>query len=257
MPTSTIVAAKQAVRERVWDLLEAEHVVEPGVHGHIPNFTGAAAAAERLASLPAWKNARIIKAVPDTAQLPVRVRALADGKTVYMAVPKLADARPFYLVDPAAVALPPTEAATMRAAAAHAPRLAIDALQPIDLIVCGSVAVNRHGDRIGKGAGYSDLEVALLHDAGLLGRDTLIATTVHPLQLLDDELPACEHDFQVDLIVTPDEAISCRPSRQRIGIRWDDLPADYTRAIPVLATLSSPPSALDRAAPFTRRRAVQ
>jgi 5-formyltetrahydrofolate cyclo-ligase len=243
MPSNTINAAKQAVRERVWNLLEAEHAVEPGVQGHIPNFLGADAAADRLASLPAWKDAHIIKAVPDTAQLPVRARALADGKTVYMAVPKLAEARPFYLLDPATLTLPPAEAATMRAAAAHAPRLAIDELQPIDLVVCGSVAVNRKGDRIGKGAGYSDLEVALLHDAGLLGRDTLIATTVHPLQALDEELPATERDFQVDLIVTPDEAISCRPSRQRIGIRWDDLPADYARAIPVLASLSSPPSA--------------
>jgi 5-formyltetrahydrofolate cyclo-ligase len=130
----------------------------------------------------------------------------------------------------------------MRAAAAHAPRLAIDELQPIDLVVCGSVAVNRSGDRIGKGAGYSDLEVALLHDAGLLRRDTLIAATVHPLQMLDQELPAKDHDFQLDLIVTPIAAVSCRPSRQRIGIRWDDLPAEYTNAIPVLASLGSPPS---------------
>jgi 5-formyltetrahydrofolate cyclo-ligase len=242
MPSNTINAAKQAVRERVWNLLEAEQVVEPGVHGHIPNFLGADAAADRLASLPAWKDAQTVKAVPDTAQLPVRGRALADGKTVYMAVPKLADARPFYLLDPATLTLPPAEAATMRAAAAHAPRLAIDELQPIGLVVCGSVAVNRKGDRIGKGAGYSDLEVALLHDAGLLARDTLIATTVHPLQVLDEQLPATDHDFQVDLIVTPDDVISCCPSRQRIGIRWDDLPIDYTRAIPVLASLSGPSS---------------
>jgi 5-formyltetrahydrofolate cyclo-ligase len=242
MPNSTIDAAKQAIRERVWNLLEAEHAVQPGVHGHIPDFVGATAAANRLASLPAWKNAQIVKAVPDTAQLPVRARALADGKTVCMAVPKLADERPFYLLDPAALTLPPAEAATMRAAAAHAPRLAIDELQPIDLVVCGSVAVNRNGDRIGKGAGYSDLEVALLHDAGLLGATTLIATTVHALQVLDEDLPATDHDFQVDLIVTPDEAISCDPSRRRCGIRWDDLPPDYLSAIPVLASLSSPTS---------------
>jgi 5-formyltetrahydrofolate cyclo-ligase len=93
-----------------------------------------------------------------------------------MAVPKLAEAEPFYLLDPAVLTLPPNEAATMRAAAAHAPRLAGDELRPIDFVICGSVAVNRNGDRIGKGAGYSDLEVALLHDAELLGRDTVIAT---------------------------------------------------------------------------------
>jgi 5-formyltetrahydrofolate cyclo-ligase len=242
MPSSEIDAAKQAVRERVWNLLEAEHAAEPGVHGHIPDFVGTAAAAERLASLPAWKDAQIVKAVPDTAQLPVRARALADRKTVYMAVPRLADARPFYLLDPAVIALPPTEAATMRAAAAHAPRLAIDELQPIDLVVCGSVAVNRRGDRIGKGAGYSDLEVALLHDAGLLGSSTVIATTVHPLQVLDGELPATNHDFQLDLIVTPDEVIACNSSRRRTGVLWDELPSHYRSAVPVLASLGSPPT---------------
>lgn len=63
-------------------------------------------------------------------------------------------------------------------------------------------------DRIGKGAGYSDIEVALVHNAGLLRPDTLIATTVHPLQVLNKELPATDHDFQLDLIVTPYEVIA-------------------------------------------------
>ena len=242
MSTSSIDAAKQAIRERVWNLLEAERAEPLGVHGHIPDFEGKAAAAERLASLPAWKDARVVKAVPDTAQLPVRARALADGKLVYMAVPRLAEAEPFYVLDPAALTLPPTEAATIRAAAAHAPQASLAELQPIDLVICGSVAVNRTGDRIGKGAGYSDLEVALLHDAGLLGPHTVIATTVHPLQVVDEDLPATDHDFQVDLIVTPDEVIACSPTRPPTSIQWDDLPSDYLSAIPVLASLSRPPS---------------
>jgi 5-formyltetrahydrofolate cyclo-ligase len=57
--------AKHAVRERVWALLEQERAVLPGVHGRIPAFFGAEAAADRLATLPAWQMARIIKAVPD------------------------------------------------------------------------------------------------------------------------------------------------------------------------------------------------
>ena len=62
----------------------------PGAEGRIPNFTGAEAAAERLRALPAWETAATLKANPDSAQLPVRQRALEDGKTVYMAVPRLA-----------------------------------------------------------------------------------------------------------------------------------------------------------------------
>jgi 5-formyltetrahydrofolate cyclo-ligase len=35
-----------------------------------------------------------VKANPDSAQWPVRQRALEDGKTVYMAVPRLAGREP-------------------------------------------------------------------------------------------------------------------------------------------------------------------
>ena len=94
----------------------------------------------------------------------------------------------------------------------------------LDSAPCIDHAVNRRGDRIGKGAGYSDLEIALLHEAGLLGPDTIIATTVHPLQVLEEELAATDHDFQVDLIVTPDQAIKCCRSRRHTGIQWDRLP---------------------------------
>jgi hypothetical protein len=58
--------AKQAVRERVWALLERERAARfPGATGRIPNFAGAPAAAARLASLPSWRAARVVKANPD------------------------------------------------------------------------------------------------------------------------------------------------------------------------------------------------
>ncbi|WP_236594488.1 5-formyltetrahydrofolate cyclo-ligase [Saccharothrix sp. 6-C] len=72
--------AKQAAREKVWSLLERERAVPPGVHGRIPAFFGADEAAARLAELPEWRAARVVKAVPDTPQEPVRARALHDGK---------------------------------------------------------------------------------------------------------------------------------------------------------------------------------
>jgi hypothetical protein len=73
----------------------------------------------------------------------------------------------------------------------------------VDLVVCGSVAVNREGARIGKGGGFSDLEVAFLLEAGAIRPDTVLATTVHALQVVDEPLPETIYDFRVDLIVTP------------------------------------------------------
>jgi 5-formyltetrahydrofolate cyclo-ligase len=43
--------------------------------------------------------------------------------------------------------------------------IAVTRCGQVDLILCGSVAVNRGGARFGKGAGYPNNEVALLTDA--------------------------------------------------------------------------------------------
>ncbi|UCH21360.1 MAG: hypothetical protein JSU83_23150 [Deltaproteobacteria bacterium] len=39
---------------------------------------------------------------------------------------------------------------------------------------------------MGKGGGYSDLEYALVKEAGLIKNDTPIVTTVHALQVVED-----------------------------------------------------------------------
>ncbi|MER5184798.1 5-formyltetrahydrofolate cyclo-ligase [Streptomyces sp. NPDC002896] len=227
---------KQRVRERVWDLLDAEGAVfDATAHGRIPNFKGSDAAADRLAKLSAWQDARVIKAVPDKAQLPVRARALSEGKTVFMAVPKLADPRPFYLLDPGVLPVRPHEAASSKIAATVAPRVDVAELQPVDMVVVGSVAVNRAGVRIGKGAGYSDLEFAFLTEAGLISERTVVVSTVHSLQVLDEELPTTEHDFGVDLIITPEEVIACPSPHRPAGLLWAHLDAAKIASIPALA----------------------
>ncbi|MCM3883075.1 5-formyltetrahydrofolate cyclo-ligase [Frankia sp. R82] len=229
--------AKQRVRDRIWTLLAREHAAPPDVHGYIPAFTGADEAAARLAALPAWASARIVKAVPDRAQQPVRAHALRDGKTLYMAVPRLAEQLPFYRLDPATLPLPPEQTADRHVAAAVAHPVGVNDMHPVDLVVCGSVAVNPHGVRLGKGAGYSDLEFALLQEAGLIRPTTTIVTTVHDLQVVDDDLPETRHDFSVDLIVTPTRTITCGPPRRPEGLYWQDLDGATISAIPVLATL--------------------
>ena len=108
----------------------------------------------------------------------------------------------------------------------------------IDLVVCGTVAVNRDGVRVGKGGGYSDLEFGLLVEAGLVDDGTTIATTVHPLQVLDEELPETEHDFRVDLVVTPEETIATPRRKRPPGILWEHLSAEKIAAVPVLRSRS-------------------
>jgi 5-formyltetrahydrofolate cyclo-ligase len=101
------------------------------------------------------------------------------------------------------------------------------------------VAVNREGARIGKGGGFSDLEVAFLVEAGVIRSDTVLATTVHPLQVVDEPLAETIHDFRVDLIVTPYEAIWCAELHRPPGILWDHLDQDKIAAVPALAALAA------------------
>jgi 5-formyltetrahydrofolate cyclo-ligase len=220
------VDTKQDVRERIWAALASNGVARfPGARGRIPNFKGAEAAAALLADVAEWQAAGVVKANPDAPQLPVRRATRKQGKTLYMAVPRLAEERPFVLVcsDP-----------TIRRALAEGRSLAFSEMAPVDVIVCGTVAVNREGVRIGKGEGFSDIEFALLVEQGLVSEQTTIVTTVHQLQLLDEKLPETEHDFGVDVIVTPDEVIRTGRRHRPPRLLWDHLDEKKRAAIPAL-----------------------
>lgn len=92
--------------------------------------------------------------------------------------------------------------------------------------------------RIGKGAGYSDIEVELLAGAGLIGPATTIVMTVHQLHIIDEPLPHNEHDFTLDYIVTPEELISRGPAYRPRGLVWPNLGEEQIAAIPVLAAMA-------------------
>src|SRR5207247_766675 len=115
----TRVSDKPEIRERVWALLTARRVARfpLPLDERIPNFTGAERAAERLAETPEWKAATRLKCNPDAPQRPVRLRALSEGKLVFMAVPRLRDERCFLRLDPAKLGRRVAEAATIAGAA--------------------------------------------------------------------------------------------------------------------------------------------
>ncbi|HEY2287564.1 MAG TPA: 5-formyltetrahydrofolate cyclo-ligase [Streptosporangiaceae bacterium] len=234
-----VLAAKAALRAEAWAALQAAGVARfPGAAGRIPNFTGAEAAAERLRATSPWQAAATLKANPDSPQLPVRQRALEDGKTVYMAVPRLAEPEPFFALDPAHLSEPPRRAASITGATRSARRVTLAELEPVDLVVMGSVAAGEDGARLGKGGGFADLEYALAAAAGLIGPHTVTVTTVHELQVRPaGTIPVTGHDVPLDFIVTPERVIDCRPGRPPRpvpGIRWPDLTEAKIAAIPLL-----------------------
>jgi 5-formyltetrahydrofolate cyclo-ligase len=235
-----VLAAKAALRQEVWSAMRAAKVARfPGAAGRIPNFTGAEAAAERLRALSAWQAAGNLKANPDSAQWPVRQRALEDGKTVYMAVPRLAGPEPFFALDPDHLSEPPRRAASISGATRSARRVVLADVAPVDLVVMGCVAAGEDGARLGKGGGFADLEFALATAAGLIGPHTTSVTTAHEIQVRPaGAIPLTDHDVPVDFIITPERIIDCRPRhrpRPVGGICWDDLTEEKIAAIPLLA----------------------
>src|SRR4029078_6631934 len=154
---------KDAIRRAVWDSLKENRVARfPGVEGRIPNFGGAEACARVLADALYWRTAKILKINPDSPQRAIRQRALAEGKLVYMAVPRLRSDKTLIQPDPKTLTCSPYAASSIKGAAQYGRPVTVKEMKTIDLVVCGSVAVNRRGARVGKGGGYSHLEVWLV-----------------------------------------------------------------------------------------------
>ena len=223
----------------VWRAMEVRGISRfPGTKGRIPNFVGAERAALHLQTLPAWRAARVVKINPDAPQLPVRRMALREGKRVYMAVPRLRDLECFLELDPARLGTRALQAASIKGAERLGRPVGLEAMPPIDLIVCGSVAVNGKGARVGKGGGFSDLEYGLLAETGKVGPRTPIVTTIHPIQMLPQEIEMRAHDIPVDVVVTPDGPISLTAAFPRPrGIYPEALDDRKIEEVPVLARL--------------------
>ncbi len=231
---------KDQIRNEVWSSLEKEGAaLFPGAGGRIPNFKGAAEAAHLVAGLREWQDAKFIKANPDSPQRPVRYLALSSGKTVFMAVPRLREKKCFIRLDPRKIPQGKVrEASSIKGAFQYGIPVHPREIPDIDLILCGSVAVNRKGARIGKGGGYSDLEFAIGREFGIVREDCPIVTTVHALQILDEDFPETGHDFRVDYIVTPLEVIAIKRKAGRPkGIIREQLSQDKIGKIPVLREL--------------------
>jgi 5-formyltetrahydrofolate cyclo-ligase len=85
-----------------------------------------------------------------------------------VAVPRLCAARCFWELDPRRLR-DAARVATIAGASAAGRPVDPRRMPHLDLVVIGSVAVNRRGERVGKGGGYADLEYAILRELAIPG----------------------------------------------------------------------------------------
>ncbi|MDE1819455.1 MAG: 5-formyltetrahydrofolate cyclo-ligase [Euryarchaeota archaeon] len=218
---------KSRLRREVWDSLQAKGVARFPFppHDRIPNFEGSKEAAERLAAAPEFQRARVVKSNPDAPQLPFRTLVLREGKSLVMAVPRLREPACFRIF-PEGTHVVPTIEVAMRQGRPLVP----EEVPHVDLVMAGSVAVGPRGERVGKGGGFSDLEWGLLSAVDKVDASTVVATTVHDLQLRTSMLPVLPHDVPLDLASTPSRLLRPPKSLGRPrGILSEEL-TDATRA---------------------------
>jgi 5-formyltetrahydrofolate cyclo-ligase len=227
---------KQSARQAIWDRLKTEKLAAFPFppHGRIPNFKGAKDAALRLFDEPEWRDAKCIKVNPDSPQKYVRAEALRRGIVVYVPTPKLKAG--FLKLDPAKIPFDAiVDASQMSRCARWAEPVALRDLPQMDAIVTGCVAVTESGRRAGKGAGYSDIEFAILRE---LGHDSVpVATTVNDVQVVG-AFPIESNDLPLTVIATPTRIYRvASPPPAPTGIEWDRLTAQDLDDMPMLKEL--------------------
>ena len=106
------------------------------------------------------------------------------------------------------------------------------------MVISGSVAVKPGRGAIGKGGGYADLEYGLATAAGIVTPDIPVLTTIHPMQLLAEDLPRTDHDVPLDFARYAGRGYPVQWELPRPkGIYWEDLDERKISAIPLLGKL--------------------
>ncbi len=231
------MVTKQDIREEKWNYLMEQKLgrFPFPLQNRIPNFKGAEQAAEFVTTIPAYKDAKVVKINPDAPQLPIRAQVLRDKKVLLVPTPRLRAG--FIKVKPEWV--PEGEerrAASLSHIKSYGKEIPLDEIPVIDLFFVGSVALHRDGRRVGKGAGYADREYAIIRELG--NPDVPIIGTVHSVQLTGEDIPRDPFDLTVDWIATEKELIKTNSGYEKpSGIQWELVTEEELEEMPVLREL--------------------
>lgn len=193
-------SSKNEVRDYIWENIEATFHLP--VEGRIPNFKGAKKACSRLRELESYNEANMLFSAPDSPLKRAREITMEDGKKLLAVKPKLTG----FLV------LEDANDVTIKGMLREGSELPVEklaTLDKVDLFLQGCVAVDRKGNRIGKGSGYGDKEHEMLNKANLL-TDSIYVVVASGFQVFDDFSHLMgEHDARADVILTPKSMIWC------------------------------------------------
>ena len=188
--------AKELIRQKIWRLLEEKNIAAfpRPCFNRIPNFIGSWAASERIKQIPEFNSSRCVFCAPDFVLKRVREIVLESKKILAVALPHMVD---FLEISERRYIKRATSIKGFR-------EYGLPLKTKVELFVQGSVAVDRRGNRLGKGRGYGDREWFHLLDKGLIGPEVKVITIVHDEQVWEDfSKLATETDKKVDYILTP------------------------------------------------------
>ena len=187
---------KESIRQKIWRLLEEKNIAAfpRPCFNRIPNFIGSWVASERIKQILEFNSSKCVFCAPDFVLKRVREIVLESNKVLAVALPHMVD---FLQISERRNI---KQATTIKGFN----RYGVPLKTEVELFVEGSVAVDRKGNRLGKGKGYGDREWFYLFENNLLRPKVKVVTLVHDEQIVKDFSDLTTGaDKKVDYILTP------------------------------------------------------
>lgn len=187
---------KESIRQEIWRLLEEKNIAAfpRPCFDRIPNFIGSWVASERIKQIPEFNSSGCVFCAPDFVLKRVREIVLESNKILAVALPHMVE---FLEISERRSVKEATGIKGFR-------KYGVPLETEVELFVEGSVAVDRKGNRLGKGRGYGDREWFYLLENNLLQPEVKVVTLIHDEQIVEDFSNLMTGgDKKVDYILTP------------------------------------------------------